>query len=104
MLRHGMASVARLSLLTVFALCAVILCRPISTSRPIANRVSLTVTNCLATVSISVWFWWNGHYKGETVVQPGDSVRFDGPLCMDAGPCYRLCRQENQRGQNVSIF
>ena len=28
-----------------------------------------------ATVPISVWFWWDGRYKGESVVQPGESVR-----------------------------
>ena len=27
-----------------------------------------------ATVPISVWFWWDGRYKGESVVQPGESV------------------------------
>jgi hypothetical protein len=25
-------------------------------------------------VPISVWFWWDGRYKGESVVQPGESV------------------------------
>merc|ERR1712146_526744 len=45
--------------------------------REIANRVSLTVTNCLASVNISVWFWWDGRYKGETVVQPGRSTKFN---------------------------
>ena len=31
-------------------------------NRPIAQRVSLTVTNCLAHVPITVWFWWEGRY------------------------------------------
>ena len=26
-------------------------------------------------VQISVWFWWEDKYKGETVLNPGDSVR-----------------------------
>ena len=39
--------------------------------------MSLTVTNCLASVDISVWFWWDGRYKGESVVQPGESVSSD---------------------------
>eukprot|EP01046_Picozoa_sp_COSAG06_P070815 COSAG06_NODE_19968_length_815_cov_1.212291_1_plen_133_part_01 len=39
--------------------------------------VSLWCVVAQATVPISVWFWWDGRYKGESVVQPGESVSSD---------------------------